>query len=93
MQKAGSGDRHFQAVYFDHIKMLCDIVVGLGKRPVVWADIALKVSGVYSPLLPKQTIFVNWNYGWEADRFGNHEKLVKSGYEVWGAPCNTELAG
>src|ERR1700753_149498 len=28
-------------LYFDHIKMLCDIIVGLGKRPVFWADIAL----------------------------------------------------
>ena len=73
-------------LYFDHIKMLCDIVVGLGKRPVLWADIALKYPE-YIHLLPKQTIFVDWNYGWEADRFGNHEKLVNSGYEVWGAPA------
>jgi hexosaminidase len=72
-------------LYFDHIKMLCDIVVSLGKRPVLWADIALKYPE-YIHLLPKQTVFVDWNYGWEADRFGNHEKLVKSGYEVWGAP-------
>ena len=35
---------------------------------------------------PKQTIFVDWNYGWAMDRFGAHEQLVKSGYEIWGAP-------
>ena len=72
-------------LYFDHIKMLCDIVVSLGKRPVLWADIALKYPE-YINLLPKETIFVNWNYGWAMDRFGAHEQLVKSGYEIWGAP-------
>ncbi|HLA59350.1 MAG TPA: beta-N-acetylhexosaminidase [Puia sp.] len=72
-------------LYFDHIKMLCDIVVSLGKRPVVWADIALKYPE-YIHLLPKETIFVDWNYGWALDRFGAHEQLVKSGYEIWGSP-------
>jgi hexosaminidase len=72
-------------LYFDHIKMLCDIVVSLGKRPVLWADIALKYPE-YINLLPKETIFVDWNYGWALDRFGAHEQLVKSGYEIWGAP-------
>ncbi len=72
-------------LYFDHIKMLCDIVVSLGKRPVLWADIALNYPE-YINLLPKETIFVDWNYGWALDRFGAHEQLVKSGYEIWGAP-------
>jgi len=73
-------------LYFDHIKMLCDIVVGLGKRPVVWADIALNYPQ-YIHLLPKETIFVDWNYGWDLNRFGAHEELVKSNYEIWGAPA------
>ena len=72
-------------LYFDHVKMLCDIVVSLGKRPVLWADIALK-HPEYIQLLPKQTVFVDWNYGWDLDAFGNHQKLVNSGYEIWGAP-------
>jgi hypothetical protein len=73
-------------LYFDHVKMLCDIVVGLGKRPVLWADIALK-HPEYIQLLPKQTIFVDWNYGWDLNAFGDHDKLVNSGYEIWGAPA------
>ncbi len=73
-------------LYFDHVKMLCDIVVSLGKRPVLWADIALK-HPEYIQLLPKQTVFVDWNYGWELDEFGDHQKLVNSGYEIWGAPA------
>jgi hexosaminidase len=72
-------------LYFDHIKMLCDIVVSLGKRPVLWADIALNYPE-YIHLLPKETVFVDWNYGWALDRFGAHEQIVKSGYEIWGAP-------
>jgi hypothetical protein len=63
-------------LYFEHIKMLCDIVVSLGKRPVLWADIALNYPE-YIHLLPKETIFVDWNYGWALDRSG-HEQLVKA---------------
>ncbi len=73
-------------VYFDYIKMLCDIVVSLGKRPLVWADMALKYPE-YIHELPKQTIFVDWNYGWSENKFGDHEKLINSGYEIWGAPA------
>lgn len=73
-------------LYFDHVKLLCDIVVGLGKRPVLWADIALKYPD-YIKLLPRETIFVDWNYGWDLNEFGDHQKLVNSGYEIWGAPA------
>ncbi|HVU58677.1 MAG TPA: family 20 glycosylhydrolase [Puia sp.] len=73
-------------LYFNHLKMLCDIVISLGKIPVLWADIALKYPE-YIKLLPKQTILVDWNYGWAIDRFGSHTALANSGYEVWGAPA------
>lgn len=72
-------------LYFDHIKLVCDIVSTLGKKPVVWADIALKYPD-YIHLLPKETVFVDWNYGWDPNLFGNRSKLLASGYEVWGAP-------
>jgi len=73
-------------LYIDHIKMLCDIVISLGKIPVLWADIALKYPEAIKEL-PPQTVFVDWNYGWDMNNFGDHEKLVQSGYEVWGAPA------
>jgi hypothetical protein len=73
-------------LYIDHIKMLCDIVISLGKIPVLWADIALKCPDAIKEL-PPQTVFVDWNYGWDMNNFGEHEKLVQSGYEVWGAPA------
>ena len=72
-------------LYIDHIRMLCDIVIKLGKRPVLWADIALKHPEALA-LLPKETIFIDWNYGWDLNRFGDHQKLLQSGFEIWGAP-------
>jgi hexosaminidase len=72
-------------LYGDYIKMLCEIVVGLGKRPVVWADIAMKYPEALK-VLPKETIFVDWNYGWDLNHFGDHQALVKQGFEIWGAP-------
>ncbi|MBN2610146.1 MAG: beta-N-acetylhexosaminidase [Bacteroidales bacterium] len=68
----------------DHLKMVCDIVVSLGKIPVMWADIANKYPDELSQL-PKETVFVVWNYGWSLDRFGDPEKITKKGFEVWGA--------
>jgi len=72
-------------LYIDHIRMLCDIVIKLGKRPVLWADIALKHPEAI-PMLPKETIFIDWNYGWDLNYFGDHSKLLQSGFEIWGAP-------
>jgi hypothetical protein len=73
-------------LYFDYVRMLCNIVVRLGKRPVLWADMALKYPEAIKSL-PKSTVFVDWNYGWRMDRFGDHQKLLESGYEIWGAPA------
>lgn len=73
-------------LYGDYIKMLCEIVIGLGKKPIVWADIALNYPDALVDL-PKETIFVDWNYGWDLDRFGDHKKLTQSGFEIWGAPA------
>jgi hypothetical protein len=73
-------------LYTDYIKMLCDIVIKLGKRPVLWADIALKYPEAIKSL-PKETVFVDWNYGWDLSHFGDHQKLMQSGFEIWGSPA------
>lgn len=70
----------------DHLKMVCDIVVSLGKRPVLWADIAQKYPDELGQL-PKETIFLVWNYGWALGRFGDPKNITKLGFEVWGAPA------
>ena len=71
-------------LYIDYIKMICEMVIRLGKIPVLWADIAIKYPEAIQEL-PKGTIFVDWNYGWDLDRFGDHQKLLASGFEIWGA--------
>ncbi|MBL1409375.1 beta-N-acetylhexosaminidase [Sphingobacterium faecale] len=72
-------------LYGDYIKLLCDIVVGLGKKPVLWADIAMKYPDALEGL-PKEAVFIDWNYGWDVDMFGKHSNLLNSGFEIWGAP-------
>ncbi len=72
-------------LYIDYIRMLCNIVIKLGKTPVLWADIAMKYPDAIN-LLPKGTVLVDWNYGWDMNNFGDHQKLMESGYEIWGAP-------
>ncbi len=73
-------------LYIDYISMLCHIVTGLGKTPILWADIALKYPEAIKTL-PKGAIFIDWNYGWDMNRFGDHQKLINSGFEIWGAPA------
>lgn len=73
------------SLYVAHIKMLCEIVIEMGKQPVLWADIGLKHPEALNEL-PDATIFIDWNYGWDLNHFGDVGKLAKSGYEVWGAP-------
>jgi len=73
-------------LYGDYIKLLCELVVSLGKRPIVWADIAMKYPDALDGL-PKETIFIDWNYGWDVNMFGKHSNLLNSGFEIWGAPA------
>ncbi|MBS1600371.1 MAG: beta-N-acetylhexosaminidase [Bacteroidetes bacterium] len=83
--KKKAAEEGISKLYIDHIRMLCDIIIKLGKRPVLWADIALKHPEAL-PLLPKETIFIDWNYGWDLNYFGDHQRLLQSGFEIWGAP-------
>lgn len=83
--KAKAAEEGTSKLYIDHIKMLCDIVISLGKIPVMWADIALKHPEAVK-LLPRQTVLIDWNYGWDLNNFGDHDKLLQSGFEIWGAP-------
>ncbi len=72
-----------------------EVVKELGKKPIIWADIILMHPEVQE--LPKDLIYVDWNYGWEPDRFGKLDNLLKLGVKMWGAaslrsaPDNTYL--
>ena len=73
-------------LFADYLAMICKIVTDEGKIPVVWADIVLKYPEIIDQL-PKETIFVDWNYGWDINHFGNIGKLLKKGSNFWGAPA------
>ncbi len=72
-------------LFVDYMKMMCDIVISLGKRPVMWADILLKYPEAASEM-PEETIFIDWNYGWKTNYFGDIAALQDQGLEFWGSP-------
>ena len=71
-------------LFVDYVKAMCDIVRDLGKTPMIWADIILKHPEALDEL-PDDLIVVDWNYGWEPDRFGNLSNLLSRDVKLWGA--------
>lgn len=72
-------------LFVDYMKMMCNIVIKQGKIPIMWADILLKHPEAADEL-PKQTVFIDWNYGWKSDYFGDIKALQKNGLVFWGSP-------
>lgn len=72
-------------LFVDHMKMITNLVISAGKIPVMWADIILKHPEAASEL-PKKTIFIDWNYGWKINHFGDVPDLQKKGFTFWGSP-------
>lgn len=72
-------------LFVDYIKAMSELVVEMGKIPIIWADIILMHPEALNEL-PKGLVFVDWNYGWEPNRFGKLDNLYAAGVEVWGAP-------
>ncbi|WP_199270241.1 family 20 glycosylhydrolase [Algibacter sp. L3A6] len=73
-------------LFVDYMKMITELVIDLGKKPVMWADIILKHPEAAADL-PKETIFIDWNYGWRINHFGDIPKLQELGFTFWGAPA------
>ncbi len=72
-------------LFVDYLKEMCKIVISLGKIPIIWADIILKYPEAASEL-PKNVVFVDWNYGWSVDLFGEKENIRNANIVFWGAP-------
>lgn len=72
-------------LFVDYMKMMCNLVIREGKIPIMWADILLKYPEAADEL-PKQTIFIDWNYGWKSNYFGDIKALQKKGLVFWGSP-------
>ena len=81
-----AGEEGTSKLFADYLKMICETITEMGKIPVMWADIILKYPDAVD-LLPKETVFVDWNYGWDINYFGNISELQKKGVTLWGAPA------
>lgn len=73
-------------LFVDHMKMIAQLVIDLGKTPIMWADIILKYPEAAEEL-PKDIIFIDWNYGWKTNHFGDIAALQEKGFRFWGAPA------
>lgn len=73
-------------LFADYLTMICKIVTDMGKVPVLWSDIVLKYPEVVDQL-PKETVYVDWNYGWKINYFGDLDKLLDKGLTFWGSPA------
>ena len=77
-------ERGLSHLYADHMRVAVEEAKTAGFKPVLWADMLLKHPECVG-LLPRDTILVDWNYGWARDRFGPPERLIEAGFTVWGA--------
>ena len=73
-------------LYVEYMTMIAEIVIAQGKTPLLWADMILAHPDAIADM-PKNVIYIDWNYGWKFDRFGeNPRTLIKEyGLKFWGA--------
>ena len=73
-------------LYVEYMTMIAEIVIAQGKTPLLWADMILAHPDAIAGM-PKNVIYIDWNYGWKFDRFGeNPRTLIKEyGLKFWGA--------
>ncbi|HKJ31793.1 MAG TPA: family 20 glycosylhydrolase [Balneolales bacterium] len=74
-------------LYTQYMKQICQIVIDHGKTPLLWADMILKHPEAVEDLPIDKAIFIDWNYGWNINMFGNISALQKKGCTFWGAPA------
>ncbi len=75
----------FATVYADHLLRLSTMLKKLGKRPMMWADVALKHPEILSKL-PPETILIAWEYSAQDSFDFLIEPLKRAGFEVMVAP-------
>lgn len=71
-------------LYGTYLREMIALVRKLGRIPMLWADIILR-HPEQADLLPRDAIFIDWNYGWPTNRFGESEPLQRLGFQFWGA--------
>jgi len=73
-------------LYVDYFKQIAAMVTKIGRTPLLWADM-LQRHPEAAHEMPKNTIFVDWNYGWPVNRFGDPENFRQTKFRFWGAPA------
>jgi len=75
-------------LYVNYMKMIAEIVIAQGKTPLLWADMILAHPEAIADM-PKDVIWIDWNYGWAFDRFGENPVDIIKKYDLtfWGAPA------
>ena len=73
-------------LYVEYMTMISEIVIAQGKTPLLWADMILAHPDAIADM-PKNVIYIDWNYGWKFDRFGENPRTLikKYGLKFWGA--------
>ena len=70
-------------LFVEYVKAMCKIVLDMGKTPIIWADIILKYPENLGEL-PKELIYLDWNYGWDVNKFGKISNLLDANVNLWG---------
>ncbi|MFG0328703.1 MAG: family 20 glycosylhydrolase [Phycisphaerales bacterium] len=73
------------AVYFEFVHQVMDLVRDHGRRPMFWADIALRDPGQMERV-PEDAIALAWGYEPDAEFEEWTQVFAKSGREVWVCP-------
>ena len=73
-------------LFCDYVLAMCEVARELGKTPIIWADILTKYPEA-AGRLPKDLILLDWNYGWDINKFGDFRKIASAGFPMWGAPA------
>ncbi len=73
-------------LYVNYMKMIAEIVTAQGKTPLIWADMILHHPDAIADM-PKNVIYIDWNYGWDNDKFGATPVEIINKYNLtfWGA--------
>jgi hexosaminidase len=79
-----SGQQGASHLYVEYLRRMAKEVISLGKRPLLWIDVLLKHPEA-AARMPRQSVFVDWNYGWPLNRFGDFSRLAALPFEFWGA--------
>lgn len=72
-------------VYAEHVQKMYDILKPMGKRVMMWGDIAAKDSAITAKL-PDDMLMIVWSYAPSNSYVGMMEPFVKQGLEFMVAP-------